>query len=774
MVLCHPKIPSLIKLIQFVMTLFLNKCINANAYTYGVAFLFLIITAPSALSQKPQTVIFEPPLRFCIDDEDIELEAESFDFEGDAIRVMSFNIHTGIGGYAATTSGGISTQYTEPELWPLIIPEIAERIFQQNLDIFGLQEVIGGQKTVNDGRVGRRDSEQSEIIKTTLNNLESEDVWDYQFWTHNIGLTGSSGGDWWGVATFYRSPWTLVGDPSIHSTSLGSDIKSMIKTTLTNSSRTIDVFTAHFDVDLPEPADGSIQYSELNAAPALAAANNPVILIGDLNVEPQHKMPDGTLQLQPLWDIGLMDSAVSSGVVPRLGFGPGPDSLHTRQNVFGESSKRIDWVVHENSEFIATGVEVYHAQDDPSTTMPSPHPSIAAGANRYPEQQATSYISDHHAFIADLKMRGNLTGLPITYSSSNPDVATVSGSTLTIVGTGSTNLLAEQTGNEVFAPTTSSSRQISVSGLPVVLLEESFETDGDGTRYNIMGAAITRFNAYFHRSSADGNFASPDGDWYFSAENIDGQGGYTGFDDGDALLGFSGMGAVVFDPLPITGLTGIEVTLLVAASDPGGFDNSMSNGDKMAIQASIDNGPFEEIGRLQSSVENGPLISPEETPIGNMFSKLSFLVNATGNTLQLRIVLKATSGAGNEILGFDKVTIIGGEAVLREDIIPLGGACNPILELEDWFQSPWFGDYNTSFQPWIYHPQHKFTYISPLSDRENIFLYDPVIGIWIYTNRSLYPILYFFDDQGWMFFFDKPAERRAFFRYSDSTVIFYD
>ena len=44
---------------------------------------------------------------------------------------------------------------------------------------------------------------------------------------------------------------------------------------------------------------------------------------------------------------------------------------------------------------------------------------------------------------------------------------------------------------------------------------------------------------------------------------------------------------MVFDPVPITGLSGIEVTLLVAASDPGGFDISTSNGDKMGIQVSI-------------------------------------------------------------------------------------------------------------------------------------------------------------------------------------------
>ncbi len=752
------------------MTLYLNECIKARALTL----LFFLTAIPMAFSQKSQTVIFDPQSRYCVDDPDFELEAESFDFEGDAIRVMSFNIHTGIGGYASASSGGISTQYTLPELWPLIIPEIGERIFQQNLDIFGLQEVIGGQSTVNDGRVGRRDSEQSEIIKTTLNTLEGENVWDYQFWTHNIGLTSSSGGDWWGVATFYRSPWTLVGDPTIHFTSLGSDIKSMIKTTLTNGSRTIDVFTAHFDVDLPEPADGSIQYSERNAAPALAAASNPVILIGDLNVEPQHTMPDGTLQLKPLWDIGLTDSAVSSGAVPSLGFGPGPGSLHTRQNAFGLSTKRIDWVVHEESEFIATGVEVYQAQNDASTTMPSPHPSIAAGVNAFPEQQATSVISDHHGFIADLKMRGNATGLPISIASSNPDVATVSGSTVTITGIGTANLTANQIGNEVFSPAPPVIRQIEVIGPPTLLLEESFETDGDGTRYNIFGDARAVSNAYLHRSSTDGGFTDPDGNWYFSAENIDGQPGHITFNDGDGSLSSSGKGAVVFDPVSIAGQAGMRVALQVAASNPGGFDISRSGGDKIGIEVSIDDGPFQEIGRIQSDSENGPLISPDGIPITGAFTEWSFPVSAFGNTLQLRIVLRATSGEGNEILGFDKVMLIGSETVAREEIIPLGGACDPIFELEDWFQSPWFGPYNITSEPWIFHPRHKFIYISPQSDRANIFLYDPEIESWVYTNSSFYPNLYFFDGQGWMFFFDQPAEKRAFFRYSDSTVIFYN
>jgi len=47
--------------------------------------------------------------------------------------------------------------------------------------------------------------------------------------------------------------------------------------------------------------------------------------------------------------------------------------------------------------------------------------------------------------------------LPVAYTSSNPAVATVSGSTVTVVGPGTTTIMADQAGNTNFygAPTVS-------------------------------------------------------------------------------------------------------------------------------------------------------------------------------------------------------------------------------------------------------------------------------------------------------------------------------
>ena len=144
------------------------------------------------------------------------------------------------------------------------------------------------------------------------------------------------------------------------------------------------------------------------------------------------------------------------------------------------------------------------------------------------------------------------------------------------------------------------------------------------------------------------------------------------------------------------------------------------------------------------------------------FTEWSFPIEPTGAMLQLRIVLRSTSGIGNEVLAFDRVGLIGRKDVRPEDLLPLGGACNPIFGLADWFESPWFGDYNTTYAPWIFHGSHQFIYLDPGSTVTGLYFFDPVIDSWIYTDPSIYPYLYFYDGQGWMYFFTDTLARACF------------
>jgi len=105
-----------------------------------------------------------------------------------------------------------------------------------------------------------------------------------------------------------------------------------------------------------------------------------------------------------------------------------------------------------------------------------------------------------------------------------------------------------------------------------------------------------------------------------------------------------------------------------------------------------------------------------------------------------------------------------------EDI--LGGAGSPVDGLADWWFSPWFGFFNTTLAPWIFHDRHGFLYISPGSDTGSMFFFDIEMDAWWFTNTDSYPYLYVFDPvadlsgddlaSDWVFYFDEPGDTRYF------------
>ena len=61
--------------------------------------------------------------------------------------------------------------------------------------------------------------------------------------------------------------------------------------------------------------------------------------------------------------------------------------------------------------------------------------------------------------------------LPVTYKSSNPEVATVSGSMVTLVGTGTTTLTASQAGNDNYYPATDVAQTLTVAASPLANIQ---------------------------------------------------------------------------------------------------------------------------------------------------------------------------------------------------------------------------------------------------------------------------------------------------------------
>ena len=105
-------------------------------------------------------------------------------------------------------------------------------------------------------------------------------------------------------------------------------------------------------------------------------------------------------------------------------------------------------------------------------------------------------------------------------------------------------------------------------------------------------------------------FSASDGQWFFGGENIDGQTGHIGYDDADSTLDSTGKGAVLFEPVATNGISRFELSISVTASNPGGFDLSRTDGDKLSVEVRTDDGPFEEIARFKGTRSNSPLVAP--------------------------------------------------------------------------------------------------------------------------------------------------------------------
>jgi hypothetical protein len=104
-------------------------------------------------------------------------------------------------------------------------------------------------------------------------------------------------------------------------------------------------------------------------------------------------------------------------------------------------------------------------------------------------------------------------GLPVSYSSSATSVATVSGSTVTIIGVGSTTITASQAGDATYLPATSVSQTLVVSAAP------SIGTQPVGQAFTL-GSAVTL-------SVGAGGTGPLSYQWQFNGVNISGATGAT-------------------------------------------------------------------------------------------------------------------------------------------------------------------------------------------------------------------------------------------------------
>ncbi len=90
----------------------------------------------------------------------------------------------------------------------------------------------------------------------------------------------------------------------------------------------------------------------------------------------------------------------------------------------------------------------------------------------------------------------------------------------------------------------------------------------------------------------------------------------------------------------------------------------------------------------------------------------------------------------------------------------------PFSDAEDlgdgWMFSAWFGSLNMNFYPWIFHADHQWMYIWEDSTADNLYCYDLSSDQWFYSGSALYPSMYSFGRNGWVFFLEQSDGVRQF------------
>ena len=81
----------------------------------------------------------------------------------------------------------------------------------------------------------------------------------------------------------------------------------------------------------------------------------------------------------------------------------------------------------------------------------------------------------------------------------------------------------------------------------------------------------------------------------------------------------------------------------------------------------------------------------------------------------------------------------------------------PFGEVSDlgggWKFSDWFGSYNDSTAPWMFHAEHGFVFIFEEGVPDSVFYFDLTANGWFWTNATSYPSLFSFARNAWVFYF---------------------
>lgn len=205
----------------------------------------------------------------------------------------------------------------------------------------------------------------------------------------------------------------------------------------------------------------------------------------------------------------------------------------------------------------------------------------------------------------------------------------------------------------------------------VILLNETFETDGNGTRYTTSVPEFTDGGTDYFTRTDGSNISS-------SVEFTDATGSYFAAQDIDSEVA-SSQQTITLSGIDISGFENLALTASIAEDDDGS-NQDWDNSDFVRFSAEFDSGSptnilaFENDG---STFNTAPLEDTDfdgfgdGTEVTDAFTDFTKSLTNTGSTLDLVITMDLDSG--DEDIAIDNITITGDATAVPFEFSPTLG-----------------------------------------------------------------------------------------------------
>ena len=359
-----------------------------------------------------------------------------------------------------------------------------------------------------------------------------------------------------------------------------------------------------------------------------------------------------------------------------------------------------------------------------------------------------------------------LTGLPVTYSSSDTSVVSVvSGDTkLKPVGAGTATITASQPGNAGFNPAASKTFTVTVSGSSLSL--SSFSASLTIAENQPIGTVVGELNA----TGPDANSTLT---YHFDSGAGDGNNSLFTLDANGTLKT-----SVVLDHE-----SNASLSVRIRASD----EHGASVGKIFTVMVTDGFAPIVGTHPQVESVSEGYRLSGEILDSGGaVLLERGFLLSLKPNPKVdssgvIRLVVESNASAfsahatalqASKKYFFRAYAVnaegagYGLEESLGTTFVPRGPSWIDAVPgtANNWWSSPWWGGFYLNANGWARH--EKLGWVFPMeSPTAGLWLWKEGFG-WLWTNKEIYPFLYQNGNGGWLYFFGSREGTLLFYDYS--------